>query len=145
VKKKRWIFIAVIFICSLESLSHILSIAKGIQPARHVTFLDRILLSPSSLVFDRKPGFYNHMFYKLILKDKTVRYYKFVEAKEPPSNYLERILIRRAFMPQFSLKARIAMFCKLDSPLLIGKSITQPIDAVEINYLSPFPKRIICP
>ncbi len=143
---KSWLFLLFILFCSYESFQHIISLITLQQPKRIVYFQDRLLLGPSSLVFDRPEGFFFVMLYKLYFSDGDIRNFKFQESEMDIKTYLERIIIRRAFVTDSNINNFRYLFCNSQSVLLKNHQIGKSIIKAEVNFLfePPLRKELLC-
>lgn len=143
--KSIFFFLFILF-CSYESLTHLLDLSLLRQPRKKALLQDYMLLSPNSLVFDRREGFFYLLMYKLYFEDGEIKNYKFVEANREINTYLERIILRRTFVSYSNVKAIQAIFCNPESILLKPENIQKKIVKVEVNYLleRPLKKELVC-
>lgn len=110
-KTKVIFFVFFLSICSIEQLIHYANLITGKQPHREFLPTYFLELQAASLVFDRIRTFLPSTYVELTFEDGSKKEFNYSEREENP-NWLEIILIRRAFTSLASDKLIHYYFCE---------------------------------
>lgn len=114
--QKKKIFFAIFFLlCLIEPAIHLSSIISGVQPRRWRGPLYYLQVSPAALVYDRYEGFYRTKTANLHYEDGAFVPFTYSETEENPSNFMERLLLRKIF--SYSGNERLVRYYFCDKKL----------------------------
>ncbi len=144
-KIKSLLFIILVLLCFSEQWSQLLSLVQGIQPRRAFLPTYFLLLSPASLVFDRKEGFVRSRLVDIKLADGSIHHYKFNEANDKFPNLLELILVKKVFSSFASGKLIRHYFCEYNLKSLGPKPNSRIEEVLLFSSNDPsFKMRVPC-